>query len=189
MVELTLKDTMTNEYYKCKVENSSTKIGGFILHQKKNGEYRSCELVKIKEVKKVNKIPYFELKVVKVKKEKEDGILSILKRGNCDWKDNGKELTLTIHKGKPKGNWVNGENLDKIKFPCFCSYRSHTGKKHYAQINKNRNSGIDAYEMSRLFQDDCESIFLSSNLLKKLIRKWDIHILKGKIIIFEEEEK
>ena len=133
------------------------------------------------------KLPYLETKVVKVEKEKKRECIGEIcirgKRQPLYLEDD----RIYYKSTRDKGNWVNGENLDKIKFPCFCSYRSHTGKKHYAQINKNRNSGIDAYEMSRLFQDDCESIFLSSNLLKKLIRKWDIHILKGKIIIWEEK--
>ena len=143
----------------------------------------------IKEANKVKKIdyrklPYFE--VVKVEKEKEF---------ICP--DSGRAICLTcgeklyhIEKPKvePKGNWVNNENLDKIKFPCFCSYRSHTGKKHYAQLNMDRANGKDKFTLLRLFQADGENIFLSSDSLKKLIRKWDIHILKGKIILFDEEE-
>jgi len=60
-----------------------------------------------KEVKKMR--PYLEVKVVKVKKEKH-------KQHYCPC-CGGK-----IEMEKPKGNWVNGENLDKIKFPCFCSF-------------------------------------------------------------------
>ena len=87
------------------------------------------------------------------------------------------------------GNNVNGENLDKIKFPCFCSYVSFTGKKHHALLIKDRNNGEYKYKLLRISQDNGESIFLSSDSLKKLIRKWDIHILKAKIILFEEKNK
>jgi len=70
--------------------------------------------------------PYFETKVVKVKKKERPSV--------CP--DNGRAICLTcgeklyhIEKPKPqpKGNWVNGENLDKIKFPCFCRWNHNIG--------------------------------------------------------------
>ena len=136
--------------------------------------------------------PYLEVKVVPVKKgkknnkcEHEYGLFRCLK---C-----GKVLEKWIPTGsttpKKNGNWVNGENLDKIKFPCFCSYVSFTGKKHHALLIKDRNNGEYKYKLLRISQDNGESIFLSSDSLKKLIRKWDIHILKAKIILFEEKNK
>jgi len=75
-----------------------------------------------KEVKKLSR-QYLELKIVKVKKCRH--FLAKWTPGNiykcCKC---GKIVTERGHKPiKPKGNWVNnGENLDKIKFPCFCSY-------------------------------------------------------------------
>ena len=135
-----------------------------------------------KEVKKVR--PYFETKVVKVKKKKTYSNHIIIDGKKYILYEDKKE---NVYPHKKKGNWVNNENLEKIKFPCFCSYRSHSGKKHYAQLIKNKDNGKYKYELLRISQDNGESIFLSSGSLRKLIRKWDIHILKGKIIIFEEK--
>ncbi len=193
---LTLKDIITNEYYKCKTENSSTKIGGFILHQKKNGEYRSCELVKIKEVKKVSKqvdykkLPYFETKVVKVEKAKHEYLCP-----TC-----GRELpsNFTIEK---KGNWVNGENLDKIKEalekgqPCLCSYKTICMgyKKHGMLITDIDNEGNNVLHLIKMDSWGIKILLCAKTTyycdenLKKLFEEYDIHILKGKLILFEEE--
>ncbi len=139
----------------------------------------------------MNKIPYFEMKVVKVKKECEH-LQIYYKPGMIGYRCHncGKLVDVNSHEIKKytKGTWVNGENLDKIKFPVPCSYRSHTGKKRYALLNKDKNNGKDEYQLSRIFQDTCSNFFLASDSLKKLIRKWDIHILKGKIVIFENKE-
>ena len=197
MIELTLKDIMTNEYYKCKTENSSTKIGGFILHQKKNGEYRSCELVKIKEVKKMkksvdyNKLPYFEVKVVNWYPDKET-----IKCSNC-----GKILDLQWSEKRPKGNWVNGENLDKIKEalekgqPCLCSYKTICMgyKKHGMLITDIDNEGNNVLHLIKMDSWGIKILLCAKTTyycdenLKKLFEEYDIHILKGKIILFEEE--
>ena len=93
---------------------------------------------------------------------------------------------MTMNDGEPKlkGNWVNGENLDKIKFPVPCSYVDEDKKKHIGMLN----CYVNQYRLYVLekqsndnFVDDCTS-------LKNLIREYDIHILKGKIIIYEEEK-
>ena len=142
---------------------------------------------------KFKKLPYLDVKVVPVEQKEKQEYLTTAKIG-------GKLYGFLYYQGelvmeqikkkvkKPKkGNWINGENLDKIKFPCFCSYVSHTGEKRYAQLNKVNNGSKEKYKLSRIFQDNGENIFLSCDILKKFIRKWDIHILKGKIILFEEE--
>ena len=74
------------------------------------------------------KLPYFETKVVKVKQEKEIDYFCKVDKG--DWC--GKCPRRPIYK---KGNWVNGENLDKIKFPVLCSYK-YFGKTRYAILSK-----------------------------------------------------
>ena len=195
---LTLKDKITDKYYKIKAENTLTKIGGFILHQKKNGEYRSCELIKVKEVKKVNKIPYFELKVVKVKREKKCKhcrvILSLEKnvycydckkilKTNVTWDEFNGDTFIKDLKNK-KGNWVNGENLDKIKFPCYCSYLDSSNKRCYGELKRNMYD----IEIIQLKQDGT-NLHFSNMTLKDLIEGLDIHILKGKLILFEEMMK
>ena len=131
-----------------------------------------------KEVKKVNKIPYFELKVVKVKKEIEK------KQGECkEYRKLWCGKCPRIPKQK-KGTWLNGENLDKIKFPVPCSYIDDDKKKHIGILN----CYVKWYRLYNIekqskdnFVDDCTS-------LANLIRAYNIHILKGKIIIFEEEK-
>ena len=129
----------------------------------------------------MNKIPYFELKVVKVKKEKKFEYA-----GSVYCKDCKKYIKYNFPYHfcvKSKGNWVNGENLDKIKFPCFCSY-TH-GSKKVGILSKLGNS---FYIINIGGQGDYNKYFLSYDL-KHLIEDFNIHILKGKIIIFEEEEK
>ena len=144
-----------------------------------------------------NKLPYFETKVVKVRKDKKceheyapdmhaymyNGTIKCPVCGrklNSEWLRN---RMIEDIKKQPKGNWVNGENLDKIKFPVPCSYVEDE-VKHIGMLNKY----VDVYRLYHIekqskdnFVDDCTS-------LKNLINSYDIHILKGKILIFEEEE-
>ena len=86
---------------------------------------------------------------------------------------------------------VNGENLDKIKFPCFCSYKQ-------PMTDFNKHLGIIEYiaiygEKARYILLNIEGQRKSCKLvpifedLKSLIEAYEVHILKGKIIIFEEE--
>jgi len=145
----------------------------------------------------VDKIPYFELKVVKVKKEKKYCNYMII---------DGEKYTLSgeyLH--KEKGNWVNGENLDKIKFPCFCSYvHAVTKKKHYAKIDKGWDGMAykEKYIISKISNEITNCIMATTDpipelsilyelyediSLKKLIKNLDIHILKGKIIIYDDD--
>lgn len=138
-----------------------------------------------KEVKKVR--PYFEVKVVKVEKKNNNLCSSF-----CSW--NG----FCIHQKKrigkkeciiseDKGNWVNGENLDKIKFPVPCSY-VESAVKRIGMLNKVFFRGDYWYLIT-----DCSQQYIDSNgeqfyaNLKNLIKNYDVHILKGKIIIYEEE--
>ena len=124
--------------------------------------------------------PYFETKVVKVKKGKEKYSLQII--------IDGKKYTLCkeeyLH--KEKGNWVNGENLDKIKFPCFCSF-TYFGEKLLGQINHSEN-GDFPYEIVGMGKQRKTNVYRHSDSLKELIISHKIKILKGKIIIFEEED-
>ena len=190
---LILEELWTGKHFKEKIDKERGFKTGDIYWTFIKGSYIPNKVIKIidkKEVKKMNKLPYFETKVVRTKKVENKYFRTQIIDGRIYgyYYSKDKQLCLEeIKKKQPKGHWVNGENLDKIKFPCFCSYRSHSGKKHYAQLNEYRGGDMGAYKLSRLFQDEGENIFLSADTLKKLIRKWDIHILKGKIIIFEEE--
>ena len=150
---------------------------------------------------------FFETKVIKVKKEKREekcnhlnakiieAIQAAIKsrRVGRNKLVYDKERRTIVAVPNPdyhkKGNWVNGENLDKIKFPCFCSYE-YMHKKYLGMLNKgwtnekgylyelhNINKQADDEGINREFNDDS---------LKELIENHNIHILKGKIIIFEE---
>ena len=155
--------------------------------------------VETKEVKRMSR-PYLEVKVVPVKKgkknnkcEHEYGLFRCLK---C-----GKVLEKWIPTGsttpKKNGNWVNGENLDKIKFPAFCSF-IEDGARKYGEINVTYNGHImkDEYLLSDITEQSYKekaghtfSVRYSSFSLKDLIKCQDIHILKAKIILFEEKNK
>ena len=166
--------------YSCKIYWRKGKYGNVYIEK--------VEYFKKKEVKKVNKIPYFELKVVKVKNNKE--------KPDCDDCSNYDTFCKNYcsyykkHIKQPKGNWVNGENLDKIKFPCLCSYYVG-GNRYNGIINKNWDIGEyhEKYELSSLIQTKSKNDVGHRQYLEQLIKAYRIHILKGKIIIFEEEEK
>jgi len=151
-------------------------------------------------VKKVNKIPYFETKVVKVKKERKNNNLC---SPSCSW--NGFCIHQKKRIGKKKciisenrGNWVNDENLDKIKFPCFCRFDANKGmfgdpSKNYkvhgiGKIDKNFTEGQVQYQLSWAdHQQENLSVLCETPSLKRLIEIYDIKIRKAKLIIFEEE--
>jgi len=132
-----------------------------------------------KEVKKLSR-PYLEVKVVKVKKD----------RYNAETDDFQKlvdEVAKEIYKKRQKGNkgnWVNGENLDKIKFPCFCSF-VWCGVKIYGMLYEMADEYILINTNS---QYKYKLTSISNKDLKDLILTYNIHILKGKIILFEEEK-
>ena len=150
--------------------------------------------------------PYLETKVVKVKKPE----VTIADRNDKNWKYvSDKDLVglINIAHGKlrkreisrrGKGNWVNEENLDKIKFPVPCSYIHNTsGKKHLGMVSKGYNSKSDEDVYSIICidkqvngKDDGQlfSRIYTNDSLKNLIEYHNVHIKKGKIIIFEENE-
>ena len=141
--------------------------------------------------------PYFGTEIVKVKKERPKHKYFTTQK--IDGKLYGfyynKKYKMDIHieeiKKKSKGNWVNGENLDKIKFPVPCSYiYSHI--KYYGMLNKGFDDAA-IYELHNIDKQhkntatDCNREFKDFSL-RNLIEKRNIHILKGKIIIYEEEK-
>lgn len=136
--------------------------------------------------------PYFETKVVKIKKEKHKcptcGQTLPEPNMNGKWVECEDGISRFIE--DKKGNWVNGENLDKIKFPCFCSYK-YFGKTRYAILSSGVEFGSpDKYNWLLTNIDKQEKVselFLEYDL-DKMILQHDIHILKGRIIIYEEED-
>ena len=164
----------------------------------------------------MEKIPYFETKVVrmgKVRKHKHKYIegwaygkyyVRCIVCGKLIWSE---PQVKPIKNKQPKGTWVNGENLDKIKFPCFCRFDANKGlhgdpphnyKVHgIGIINKNYYEGKIHYELSwadRQSESEGEkyitnlSVLCGTTSLEHLIKLYDIHILKGKVVIFEEEK-
>jgi len=137
---------------------------------------------------KFKKLPYLDVKVVKVGKEEPKYLVKGKVGGRLVGmfaKKNGEICTEVI---KPKkGWWVNGENLGKIKFPCFCSYRYFiSGKKGDKSNGMLMKLGNNYYIANIGSQGDWTPYFVSYDL-KFLIENFNIHILKGKIILWEEE--
>jgi len=125
--------------------------------------------------------PYLEVKVVKVQKPKNKVIKFLGRKYELYVKDG--KVSIRRHKHlKNKGNWVNGENLDKIKFPVGCNWHIPLDDDVQYGILMKKNSGI---ELHHIKQHNYSSIIATGNL-KELIKRWDIHILKGKIIIFDD---
>ena len=154
------------------------------------GDYVNKEELIVKIIEKERKMKYFETKVVKVKKEgyqHEAKVLHFYCK-KCG-EEHRHEYTISQQKQR-KGNWVNGVNLDKIKFPCFCSYKPAENAKSYGQLNKGFFRGDYYYlitDESRQYDDaNCEQFYHSSNL-ERLFMDYDIHILKGKIIIYDDD--
>ena len=149
-----------------------------------------------KEVKKMSR-PYLEIKVVKVKGKEKDAWVGGVDVENKSYKiirsKKGNHYLEEFDKPK-KGTWVNGENLDKIKFPAFCSFRYGTGT-HYGKIDydfatfKTSKSEYFPHWILTSLKQGKQSMIGRFINLKDLIRDYDIHILKAKIILFEEKNK
>lgn len=139
------------------------------------------KIVKELNEKEAKKMKYFETKVVKVKKKYKD-VGNEYRLGDTFKCSKCGELFIPIP--KQKGNWVNGENLDKIKFPCFCSYRDNDYQHRcYGIMIKNQGD----YKIVPLQKQYRILSYPFSEDLAYFIKNWNIHILKGKIILYEEE--
>ena len=145
-------------------------------------------VVFVKNKEEVKKLEYFETEVVKVKKEKQKYFTTQKIDGKLYGFYYNKKYKMDVRieeiKKKPKGNWVNGENLDRIKFPFFCRYENNrlgmitSGTPTYGNYEYILHN-IDS-------QSGCSALTRSGSL-GGLIKKYNIHILKGKITIYEEE--
>ena len=83
-------------------------------------------------------------------------------------------------KGKPRGK----ENLDRIKFPCWCSY-SDCGKRHIGIINR-RYSWYMLFNIDKQLSQPKSNAVGDDNDLEKLMKDYDIEILKGELKLFKE---
>ena len=137
--------------------------------------------------------PYLDVEVVEVKVKKY--IPKVCRNcpsieGCTDIEDRRREE----FRRKP-GTWVNGENLDKIKFPCVCSYRQD-GELKYGELDIVFSNGYYYYKLRELKQmkGKCVIEIATSEQhyrldLIDLMKKFDIHIEKAKIVIFKEVKK
>jgi len=106
-----------------------------------------------KEVKKVSR-PYWGVKVVKVKKAKKDFWCGGMRIGDKQYQVFKRKKGIPYLKEFKKGNFVNGENIDKIKFPCFCRFNHFKdgiqGVHGIGMINKTFGCGQIEYELVRI---------------------------------------
>ena len=126
--------------------------------------------------------PYFEVKVVKAKKIEKPIVSS--KEWTPDHCPCCGQRTV-----ERKGNWVNGENLDKIEFPFFCSFG--VASQCHGMVIKTLMDYADCATAYLLFSIGGQIKGLTSIdrdlSLKHLIEIHNIKVLRGKIILFEEE--
>jgi len=140
--------------------------------------------------------PYLEVEVVKVKKE--NIIKCKLHIGECKGCNFNGYCMYQVDNKKLEGNWVNGENLDKIKFPCYCKFDANKGmfgdpnqsyKVHgIGRIDLNYTESQRQYQLSWAdHQENDLSVLCSTPSFERLIEIYEIHIRKDKLILFEEE--
>jgi len=137
------------------------------------------------------KLPYFETKVVKVRKTEEENLCGGIRIGDKGYRvfRKGKGVPYLKEIKQKKGNWANGENLDKIKFPCFCSFM-YGAEKCYGEINKNLVFKTNEFEFTMTDltkQTKRVSIVYGYPTLKEMIEELKVKIKPGKVVIFEEE--
>jgi len=137
--------------------------------------------------KKVNlrERPYLDVEVVEVKVKKKKEIPKICI--NCDSKETCTFYQRNYKKLEKEGTWVNGENIDKIKFPCACSYEGYNGTK-YGMLTRGFVNGKSEYLLHEVRNGQCllNSVEERTNDLEELITERNIHIEKAKIVIFKE---
>ena len=142
------------------------------------------------EKTKLQDRPYLDVEVVEIKTKKKKEIPKVCVE--CGLKNICRQYKREYKKLEKPGTWVNGENLDKIKFPCLCSYMSMSGIRYCEldYIADREYCKKPFYRMKELKQGKVgwEYINTYSNCdLEKLFKFAKPKILKGKVIIFEEE--
>jgi hypothetical protein len=101
-------------------------------------------------------------------------------------------------KCKKKGNRVLNENLDKIKFPFGCTFEkpifddlnnprlvTRIGEVFWSTNDYSTNNvSYDLYDITK--QTNINNFIDSFNDLKSLIKKYNINIVKGKLLLFQK---
>lgn len=99
---------------------------------------------------------------------------------------------VDIVKGEPEGK----ENLNKIKFPCYCSFNANNGisgdpSKSYkvhgiGRVDKTFTEGQIQYLLSWAdHQQEDLSVICSTPSLKRLFEIYDIEVLKGELRLWK----
>jgi len=92
------------------------------------------------------------------------------------------EVTIISPK-KKKGTWINGENLDKMKFPSYIKYELN-GKLRVGEIHRGKFD--PQYFITDVKQSKFDVKLASNGILKTLMIMYKIKVLKAKLIIFDE---
>jgi hypothetical protein len=134
------------------------------------------------EEKKKYKIVYrrvFGNDVIEIKEK--------LNKSNGDKEIQKKVFEEEKEKKKKEGNWVNNENLDKVYFPCYCSFLSG-GNKRYGVILTDDFQGKRYYSL-HLFKKQISNrkctAWMRTTDLRWLFITYKINVLKGETKIFE----
>jgi len=90
------------------------------------------------------------------------------------------EVTVISPK-KKKGTWVNGENIDKMKFPSYIKYKLQ-GRLRVGEIHRNDTNVF----ITDVKQSKYDVRLVAHIPLVAFIRQYEIKILKAKLIIFDE---
>jgi len=132
--------------------------------------------------------PYLDVEVVEVKTKKKEEIPKSCV--NCGAKTFCHRYEERYKKLEKQGTWVNGENLDKIKFLFACTFTDGIGEEHRGMVIKTLMDYDKCDTAYLLFDIDAQSKGLTSWVRKykldELISEYNIHIAKAKIVIFKE---
>jgi len=127
--------------------------------------------------------PYLDVEVVEVKVKKKKEIPKICI--NCDYKEGCTFYQRNYKKLEKEGTWVNGENIDKIEFPCACTYDLY-GERRCGILTSGIPIMESEYILHSINPQMRDSVEVRKASLEELIKQYDIHIEKAKIVIFKE---
>ena len=133
--------------------------------------------------------PYLDVEVVevKVKKKKEIPEHCVL----CEIKEGCGIYQTKYKKLEKEGTWVNGENLDKMEFPCVVSFNNGFCGRCYGMINKDFKDDLCTISYN-LVEIGEQNYFVNAiwdyDSLEDLFgdKCKDVHIEKAKIVICKE---
>lgn len=182
-MNILVKNIKTGKHYKIKV-GFKAKIGDRIqrisdIKYIYNGEFEDCVVVKIFDKPKKKKPIYAEtaelVKSIKDNYQKNMGKLQLQELRSRPYF----KTIITRVKGKSS----RGENLERIKFPCWCIYKIR-GIENIGQLNKVHQ----CYNLYYVGEQGEENFIDGAYTLKGLMDNYDIEILKGELHLWREVE-